>query len=104
MRISIITILASSALTLLNNLPIIQAQESASEVQIENERELELLDKSKGPWEECLVMSAEDCAEYIESVAQDVFTHVVYKRGINSKRIWIQVDDNQIVRTAPERG
>ena len=97
MRIALFSIITLSVSILSDNLPFVNAD-------LESERELELLDKGKGPWDECLNMSAEDCAEYIEEIAPDVFTHIVYKRESESKRIWIQVDDKDIVKAAPTRG
>mmetsp|Transcript_30041 Transcript_30041/g.36648 ORF Transcript_30041/g.36648 Transcript_30041/m.36648 type:complete len:98 (-) Transcript_30041:387-680(-) len=97
MRIAIFSIITLSVLIHLGTIPSIYAD-------LDSERELELIDKGKGPWDECLNMSAEDCAEYIEEIAPDVFTHIVYKRQSESKRIWIQVDDKDIVKVAPTRG
>ena len=64
--------------------------------------------EQSGPWEKCLGMQAEDCVEYIESKASDVFCVVVYPKtgtsSFNYDRIWIRVNhDNLVVRT-PSRG
>ena len=35
------------------------------------------IDPRTGPWPECLGMNSDDCIQYIESLADDVYTVVV---------------------------
>ena len=66
------------------------------------------VEDSNGPWDKCLGMQAEDCVEYIESLASDVFCVVVYPgvggTNFNYDRIWIRVNSRGQVARTPARG
>lgn len=60
--------------------------------------------ESQGPWEKCLGMQAEDCVDYVESVAPDVYCVIVYPKDFEFNRIWIRVNHADEVIRAPSRG
>jgi hypothetical protein len=64
---------------------------------------------AKGPWPKCVGMSGEDCAEYIQSNAENVYAEIHYhddivSRDFDTERVRIYVDDNDIVDEIPSRG
>ena len=62
------------------------------------------IDPRTGPWPECLGMNSDDCIQYIESLADDVYTVVVLPIETEYTRVWISVDENGKVNKVPYRG
>jgi hypothetical protein len=61
-------------------------------------------DPTTGPWPECLGMNSDDCIQFIESKAQDIYTVVVLPIETERTRVWVSVDDNGKVNKVPYRG
>ena len=49
-------------------------------------------------------MQGEDCIAFIESQAEDVYGTIVYPREYDYHRIWLYVDEKDIIKKVPGRG
>ena len=65
----------------------------------------------EGPWPKCLGMAGQDCADYIDSYAQDLHGRIyIISSGtpvtedFRTDRVRIYVDEDGIVTTIPNRG
>mmetsp|Transcript_16079 Transcript_16079/g.22902 ORF Transcript_16079/g.22902 Transcript_16079/m.22902 type:complete len:125 (+) Transcript_16079:36-410(+) len=60
----------------------------------------------EGPWPECVGKTGNECKEYIQSQSNDLVQNVfiAYPRKFNYYRVWVEVDENGLVSSAPGRG